>query len=66
MQQQTARGRAPLPRIREAGRDRGVDRLADVGIVHHDQRVLAAQLELRPRQVRGRLRLDLLPHLRRP
>ena len=37
----------------------------DVGVLHHDERVLAAELELRARQVGGGHRLDLLAHLGR-
>ena len=61
VQQDAARGRAPLAGVREAGGDGGVDRLRQIGIVHHDQRVLAAELELRARQIRGGLAWIFLP-----
>jgi hypothetical protein len=37
----------------------------EIGIGHHDQRVLATELELRMGQMRGSLRLNLLPPLDR-
>ena len=65
MQQDPAGGRAPLARVGEAGGHGRLERGVDVGILHHDERVLAAELELRTRQIRRGLGLDLLANLGR-
>ena len=61
LQQDAAGRRAPLAGIREYPAVIGrIEGQLEIGIVHHDQRVLAAELELRPREVRCRARLNLL------
>ena len=43
--EQQLAGRAALPGAQEAGHDRGLGGGLDVGVVHHDERAVAAHLE---------------------
>ena len=54
-----AERRAALPRRAEAAEQRALDGEVDVGVVHHDHRVLAAELEARRLQVAAAQRADL-------
>ena len=49
-----AERRAALARRAEAAEQRALDREVDVGVVHHDHRVLAAELQARRLQCGGR------------
>ena len=54
-----AQRRAALARRAEAAEQRALDREVDVGVVHHDHRVLAAELQARRLQVAAAQRADL-------
>ena len=56
---------AALPRGAEAGEQRALDGEVEVGVLHHDHRVLAAQLQARRLQVAAAQRADLRPDGRR-
>ena len=53
--------RAALAGGAEAREQRALDREVEVGVVHHDHRVLAAELEARRLQVAAAERADLAP-----
>ena len=57
-----AERRAALAGGAEAGEQRALDREIEVGVFHHDHRVLAAQLEARRLEVATAQRADLRPH----
>ena len=54
-----AERRAALARGAEAGEQRALDRQVEVGVVHHHERVLAAELEARRLEVAAAERADL-------
>ena len=61
-----AERRAPLPRGAEAAEQRALDRQIDVGVVHHDHRVLAAELQARRLHVATAELADLRADRARP
>ena len=59
MDDRGAERRAALARRAEAAEQRALDREVDVGVVHHDHRVLAAELEARRLEVAAAQLADL-------